>query len=126
MSYQARLLAPEEWPRLAGTELAFLADPSTPIRQAQVVVVEDAQGAIIGTWALLPVWHVEGLWVDAAHRGTGSVLRRLVHAMRGMAHAHGVTTIVTTAIDPTVRTLLSHVHATPIPGEQYVMSVEAS
>lgn len=73
-----RVLPPEEWPRLQGTELETVW-PTLPQDEARIVVVEDA-GQIIGCWAAFRAVHVEGVWIHPDHRGKVGV--RLWRAMR--------------------------------------------
>jgi len=80
-----RVLPRDEWPRLDGT-LLEATWPHLP-DEARVVVVEDADGQIIGCSALFPVWHQEGTWVEPFHRGRVSVNRALLKAMREQLHA---------------------------------------
>ncbi len=115
----SRVLPFEEWSKLAGTELADLATHPTRF-QAHVLVVE-AGDAIIGTWMVLPVWHVEGLWVHPDYRGKASVGRRLWTGMRRLVTALGGQAAMTAAIDPTVEAMLQTAHAQPLPGRAYLL-----
>lgn len=114
-----RILPPDEWPRLAGTEAdqvwAHL-DPST----AQVLVVED-DGVIVGCWILMQMYHVECLWVSPDHRQQGAVQRRLWTGMQRQAEAVGATVVQTAAVSDQVRDLLDHVRAQKIPGDAYAL-----
>jgi hypothetical protein len=121
--YQARILPPDDWPRLAGTELEQvwpLLDPTGAI----VVVVEDAAGMIIGCWSLIPYLHAEGVWVHPAHRQRAAVAKRLIHATVNAARATGATSVMTTALTPAVAQLLTHhLGAIRLPGEMYAFGV---
>lgn len=113
----SRILPPSEYDRLADTYLA-------PLRgcfpaQTSVIVVEDG-AQIVGTWALMLVPHVEGVWVHPAHAGKAAVVRHLVTAMRREARAWGVSRLVTAAVDDRVRDLLAHLGAEQLPGDHYV------
>jgi len=116
-----RLLPPEEWPRLVGTEAETIW-PMLDSARTQVLVVEDA-GAIIGCWVLMNVMHAECLWIAASHRGKSSVARRLWTGMQRLAEIWGVSTIATAAVTDDVRSLLQHVKATRIPGDHYSMRI---
>lgn len=118
-----RLLPQAEWSRLDGTALACLAGQE--VVSGEVVVVEDAKGAIVGCWSLLPLFHAEGLWVAPAHRGKVGVVRHLKRSMRRLADTHRLPVIVTGAMTPEVHVLLTHLHATALPGVQYLIPVEA-
>lgn len=116
-----RMLPPEEWPRLEGTE-AETVWPLLDPERAQVLVVED-NGAIVGCWVLMSVVHAECLWIAEAHRGKTSVARRLWIGMQRAAQALGVPIVATAALSDEVRDLLDHVGATKVPGDHYAMKV---
>jgi N-acetylglutamate synthase-like GNAT family acetyltransferase len=116
-----RLLPPEEWARLAGTELdgVWANLPAS----ARVVVVEDEEGRIVGCWSLFSVLHVEGVWIAPEHRGRSAVARRLLVGMRHQARDMGASGVCTAAVSDDVRALLDHLGAARVPGDHYVMSV---
>jgi hypothetical protein len=116
----ARILPPEEWPRLVGTEAELVWPHLSP--EARVVVVE-RDAAIIGCHVLIPYWHVECLWIAPALRGRGTVAGRLWAAVQRVAWDLGIRVVLTAAVDDRVRTLLAHVGATPLPGEAYAVPV---
>jgi hypothetical protein len=116
----ARVLPPAEWSRLAGTELEGVALPS----HAQVIVVEDDAGTIVGCWSCVPVVHVEGVWIAPAYRGTTTVARHLWRAMgQTLRSVFDTRAAVTGAVSPDVQRLLQK-RATPLPGAHYVLSWE--
>ncbi len=117
-----RLLPPEEWHRLVGTEAEALV-PSLRPTHAGVVVVEDADGVIVGTWTLLRVVHAECVWVHPAHRGRGSVAARLLRGMSSLARAWGVDRVVTGACEPAVEALILKLGGQALPGRQFVVSL---
>lgn len=116
-----RLLPPEDWAKLAETECGPLW-ASLPA-QSQVLVVEDADGAIVGSWILLPVWHAEALWIAPAHRQQASVGRRLWRGLWKRCRELGIAAVVTAAAeqDATVQGLLEKVQASRIDGHAYIM-----
>lgn len=116
----ARVLPCEEWHRLARTELASVARDAPG---AEVVVVE-RDGAIVGCWALLLAWHVEGLWIAPADRGHASVARRLWRAMRALVATREASHVFTVADSKAVLALLDRVGAKRVPGDSYVFSFE--
>ncbi len=120
--YASRVLPPEEWPRLNGTELEALWPKLDPGR-ARVVVVE-RDGAIVGAWGLVPIVHVEGAWIAPECRGRAGVARRLYAAMQAAARAMGAPFVWTGAESDGVRRLIAHVNGYRIPYESYVMPVE--
>lgn len=117
-----RQLPSDEWDRLAGTELDAVwarLDPDW----ATVLVVE-ADGQIVGCWALLTIRHVEGLWIHPAHRGKGRVAARLWAGMRRLVQQTGSDAVVTAAMSGDVEALLRHQGATPLPGSHWVLSMK--
>ena len=115
-----RCLPPEEWPRLAGTELEAVWPHLRPAHQATVLVVEDGE-AIVGCWLLLTLAHCEGVWVAPTHRGKGSVARRLLAAMRREVQQRGFATVLTGAMTPDVERIIRGLGGHPLPGAQYVL-----
>jgi hypothetical protein len=87
MNYLVRLLPPEEYQRLVGTEAEAVCH-DLPL-DAKVVVVEDA-GRIVGCWTLLPIWHGEWAWIHPDYRKNGAVMRRLWGGLHGLARFLGV------------------------------------
>lgn len=120
---RARLLLRSEWARLEGTELAAVVAAAGDGDDLRIVVVEDDAGALVGAWALFPVWHVEGLWVAAEHRGRGAVARRLLDGMRHLWRMVGARAVVTASCSEDVTQLLKHVGASALPGTHYVLKV---
>lgn len=121
--YRARVLPADEWGRLAHTELGPVA-ALLPRDRAQVIVVEDDAGAIVGCWGLVWALHAEGVWIDPAHRGRAGIARRLLDATLDAASAQGARTIVTGALTPGVERLLTrHLGATRLPGSHFVFGV---
>ena len=74
-----RILPPEEYSRLAGTEAATVWPQLTAA--ARVVVVEQ-DGQILGCHILQPVLHAECLWIHPDHRGKTSAPGRLWRAVQ--------------------------------------------
>lgn len=121
----SRVLPPHEWPRLACTELEAVYPHLDP-DQADVVVVEDEQGRLVACWALLRVFHVEGLWVAPEHRGRGRAGIRLFDAMRRLCGRVGARRVFTGAISDDVKRLIDHVHGVPLKGEHFVIPIEGA
>lgn len=117
----SRILPPDEWHKLDGTEAGLIRAALIPDR-TRVLVVED-HGAIVGTWVLMDVVHAECLWIAPAFRKRTSVQRRLWTAMQRTARALGVRAVATAAVSDDVRNLLEHVGATKVPGDHYAMRI---
>jgi hypothetical protein len=114
----ARELPRREWHRLPdGCELASLA--ATLPESVQIVVVEDADGRIVGAWSAMFVAHVEGVWIDEAHRARGAVARRLLQGMRSVLLNQGVSAALTGG-DQAIVELLEKLGAQPLPFPLYV------
>jgi N-acetylglutamate synthase-like GNAT family acetyltransferase len=114
----SRLLPPAEWPKLAGTYLEPLWPLLKPESCSVIVVEED--GAIIGTWALMSVFHVEGFSAK-----NGLVIRKLLKAMKVEAEKQGITTVVTASTSPVIADFLTRMdpHTVPIEGTGYVWTL---
>lgn len=117
-----RLLPPEEWDRLVGTE-ADAVRPYLATLGARPLVVED-ETRIVGCWVLLPMWHAECLWIAPSHRTKASVGRRLLRGLWTAAAAMGIERIWTSAGSDDVRQLLTRYGAQAMPGDHFVMGMK--
>ena len=120
---RSRLLPPEDWGRLGGTELASVVDRLNP-ETTQVLVVETSEGAIVGCWALLTILHAEGIWIDPAYRRTGAVARRLLRAMRVAVTNTGAGSVVTGSCADGITDLLQRLGAKPVPYQEFVLPMD--
>ncbi len=115
-----RILPRDEWAaRLAGTNLGSVSLPA----QSIVYVVEDGD-SLAGCWAVIPVWHAEGIEIMPPYRQRGVVLRRL---LRGLAHVGaylGITSVWTQADTDDVAKLIEKNHGSQIRGRVYSMPVK--
>lgn len=118
-----RILPPAEYGRLEGTELEAIA-PILPAGSA-VVVVEDGD-RIVACWALLPLVHVEGCWIDPAYRGNPRVAARLLRGMTDTAAALGARTVLTAALTPEVEGLIGKLGGEALPGRHFVVNVDCA
>jgi hypothetical protein len=120
-----RELSRLEWPRLigVGAEIA----PALPYlpTDTRIVVVEDAHGEIIGSWAGIRYMHCEGLWTADAHRKRGAVAGHLIAGMRTVARTWGTDVALTAAVSDDVRQLIERFGGTPLPGEHFVIPIGA-
>lgn len=121
MSLKTRLLPPDEWGRLDGTELETVYPYLDRVR-AHVIVVEE-QDHIVGCWALFPLTHAEGVWIAPEHRKKTAVARQLLRAMRATARAMGSQAVNTAALSDDVREMLSALGAVPLPGTHYALGL---
>lgn len=115
-----RVLPPDEWHKLAGTE----AEQAWPhlTASSQVLVVEH-EDQIVGCWVLMPVLHVECFYIAPEHRKRASVGRRLLAGMARLVRLAGGSRVWTAAMSDDVRGLLDHIGATKVPGDHYVFSL---
>lgn len=117
------MLPPSEWPRLAGTEAETVWPLLTPERTSVVVVEQGDQ--VVGCHVLVWVLHCECVWIHPAHRGKGSVARRLWAAVERTARdVWRSRTVLTTVTTESVRRLVAHLGGVPVPGDQYVITVK--
>lgn len=116
-----RILPPDEWPKLAGTELEAIW-PVLDRERARVIVVEH-DGAIVGVWAGFPLWHAEGVYVAPAHRGRAAVARLLLSGMTALAQAEGYHSVVTASVQPAIDSLLERHGAVHLDGRHYALPV---
>lgn len=114
-----RLLPPEEWPRLCGTELEHVW-PLLNDEDARVMVVED-DGQIVACWSAIRYWHLEGVWVHPSRRGRMSVARHLMGLMRQTMRALGVRAAMTGAMSDDVVRLIAHLGGTELPGRHFAV-----
>jgi len=116
----ARVLSPEEYPRLVGTECEALW-PQLP-ESARVLVVED-NGCIVATWTLLQMVHAECIWIAPTHRGSFGVVRRLLGKMRETAAEWGVSKVITGSLSPYVSNLIRRIGGVPVQGESFLLPI---
>lgn len=117
-----RILPPDEWPRLEGTEAEQVWPLLNPATTRIVVVEQD--GAIVGCQVLMAVTHAECLWIHPDHRRRASVGRRLISAVHHAAAELGLAALATSALDDGVRRLLVRLGARVLPGTHYMIDVK--
>lgn len=115
-----RILPPEEWSSLAGTELERVATEVMNRDGVSVIVVED-EGEIIGCWALMTVAHVEGLWIAPTHRRRGGVFRKLWRAMCQLTLDRGIGSVFTHGATADMRTWIQAFGGERMTGEGFVL-----
>ncbi len=119
-----RLLPVEEWPRLleapdspfaratAEAGMPVLPDP----HYAMVLVEENRQGEIVGTWMITSVMLLEGLWRREDVRGEVTGARHLLFGMLGLLKDREIKTAITVIQDDLVAELAQKVGFQPLPG----------
>jgi hypothetical protein len=119
MSLVTRELPPNEWCRLAGTDLRDVWQKLSP-ESARIVVVEDA-GQIVGHCTVLSWVHLEGLGIAPTHRRTGLVWRRLMRAVADIGREVGVGAMVAGTDSDAMTDYLRRLGGTALPATFYVM-----
>lgn len=119
----SRILPPEEWDRLSDTDIPNIL-PHVGPTDMHIVVVED-EGRIVGCWALMPMLHLEGLWIAPEYRGRSSVARRLLKATWAEVKRLAPRWVMTGCCDDTVRRLLTrHMNAAKVPSDSYLIAMQ--
>ncbi len=108
-----RELPAEEWSRLSGTALWPLI-ALRPNDIIAIVVVEDAEGVIVGQWALASFVHAEGVEIRADHRKASAVPKLLLSGMNKAIAVRGFDSVLTGADTPEVGRLLEKIGAVPV------------
>lgn len=116
-----RILPRDEYDRLIGTYLEPLID-ALPA-DTDVIVVEDADGEIVGCSSLFRRDHVEGTWIAEAHRDSPKVFWSLFQGIRTTAKRRGSERILTASMDERMSEFLTRMHAEMLPGTHWVWPV---
>lgn len=117
----SRVLPPEEWPRLVGTE-AETVWPHLNAAASRIVVVERGT-EIVGCEILVWVLHAECLWVHPALRGRSSVVRHLWPAIQQTVRDMGAAVFATASCSAHVTRLLRKLGGVPLLGDHYSVRV---
>ena len=123
---RTRILPAEEWAKLHVTELPELLHYINPAN-ADVVVVEDEDGKLVGSLAVLRVTHFEGVWVAPEYRGR-YVLANLLNKAEAIAEDRGETWVLGAAKDDDklMDDLIRRRGGVPLPLRVYTMPVGVS
>ncbi len=116
-----RILPREEWPRLNGTEAEKIWPQLNPAH-GHFVVIEDGD-EIVGCCLFVSVLHCECLWIHPAHRGKGSVARRLWAAIQATGRRLGARAVMGGARSREMHRLMAHVKAEPIHAAHYMVPI---
>lgn len=117
---KARVLPPEEWDRLAQSELPALLALTHP-RDVDVVGIESG-GELAACIAVLKITHFEGVWVDPRFRGNPGVMRSLLREAYAIPEARGEHWAIGGAATPDMRGYLSRIGA-PLQADYYAIKV---
>lgn len=116
-----RLLPPEDWSRLDGTESAEMLQFCDPVA-TRVIVVEDGS-EIVGAWVLSQHMHVDGLWIAPDYRKQPSVARPLMRAMQRLSRRLGALVVVATVRDDRTKVMAERLGGRPLQGTTYLIPV---
>lgn len=117
------MLQLEEWERIR--PLGF--PPPLPCAgPAEVVVIEDDAGAVIGSLGVMAVTHIEGAQIVPEHRGDAGVMRALLDRAGEVARARGETWVMAGAADDdeAMRGYLGRLDGNEIPARFFAVAVE--
>ncbi len=117
-----RILPVEEWPRLVGTEVECVWPLLNPA-QTQILVIED-EGEIVGTLAMVSIWHAECVWIHPDYRKGYGVMRRLINGMWDTARRVGARRLWSGSLSDTTSQILNRLGATEIPGKSFTFPVK--
>ena len=118
---QGRELPAEEWGRIAAAGLPLA--QAMPHPDAGAVVVVELDGQIVATWAAMSTIHLEGCYIDPAHRRSPGVVKALVRAMFQALQARGIPEVLTITQDDGVAALAEKLGGQPVPGQLWILKV---
>ena len=116
-----RILPRSEYRRLVGTYLEPLIDALPD--DAEVVIVEDADGQIVGCSSIFARDHVEGTWIAEGHRNAPGVFWSLLQGIKQTAKRRGSARILTASMDDRMTAFLHRMHASELPGTHFVWPI---
>lgn len=123
MTLTSRVLPRDEWGKLDACPEAAAIWRHLVDSQAEMVVVENDAGAIVGHFVLVPVLHAHGLWVDERYRHVG-VFRALFAAVSKRVRVLGRDSVWTCADTDVVRGLWGRMGAIRLPCDTYVLPMQ--
>ena len=119
----ARILPPEEWHRLTEGETA----PLIPILRPDmddVLVVEDADGRIVRSWAVIETLNLHGAWAHPAVIGHTQSIFAMLREMKALAREKGHRRVQTGALTNEIAELCEALKGEELPGRHFVLNVE--
>jgi hypothetical protein len=115
-----------EWPRLQALGHPIFAERLPDPRATQILVAEDAEGAIIGYALAYQCVHLEPIWVQEEYRRKPGVVRRLWKGAAQMLQRAGITwAFATIAIQdaPSNQALAQHLGFTRLAADLYFLEI---
>ncbi len=121
----ARILRPEEWPRVEEQSGLSALLPFVEPERTAVVVVEDGGGEIVASVAVLQVTHFEGLWIKPEARGNAGVFRALIRLAYALPRVRGEHWVFGAAdqTDGKMDMLCRRLGGKPLPVEFYALPI---
>lgn len=119
-SMSSRELPEEEFARLQG--LGFFADYPIPPGYRMRVWVVEYEGAIVGYWCLLAVYHTEPIWIAPTTRNT-QVLRELMGGMVALLRAEQCSGALAIIDSPELEQMAQAFGYQPVPGTIYKLEI---
>lgn len=117
--YQARILPPDEFHKLQGLPLYDTVAGTGSL----VIVVEDPEGTIVGTWAALWTLHLEGLYVRPESRHIAPVAIRLYDTMFQTLQQLDIQQVLTVTQDDIVGGMTEKIGGQKVAGDLWVIPV---
>lgn len=114
-----RVLPVEEWGKLEVTGLPSIASDFDP--GALVPLVVEEGGEIVATTTLVPVVHLESLWIREDKRNA-AVVRQLMNGISGMCKESGVRVVMAQTNRENVEMILARMGRF-LPVSSYVLRV---
>lgn len=121
-AYRARVLPVEEWERLRA--LPFGKEGLPDPQLAMIVVVENADGQIVGTWAAQTMVMLDGLWKDPEAAKEAPVAPLLLRTMKDLLREREIVTSFTLISDPQVMVLAVKAGFTRASGDLWMLQLD--
>lgn len=115
-----RVLHPSEYEKLENFSVSQISN-SLPIG-ARVIVVEH-EGKVVGTWSLIPYYHLECMEVVEAHRGKGKVARKLLSFMFSLLASLKLEAVITSCIDEVTEGMIKKLGGSELPGKHFALGI---
>ncbi len=117
MAYTYRELTPDEWCKVPAE--APGREVYTP-ENSRILAAFDGD-EVVATWVVVPLVHLEPLYIAPAHRKSPTILRRLAENMKRMLIHYGVGQVYTVALNktPELQRFALWFGAEQIPGKLY-------
>jgi hypothetical protein len=119
----ARVLPPNEWQKIRGTELPAVIDDA-PTDDVEVIVVEDDAGELVAGVSRVRITHLEGLWVRPDYRGNAGVWRRLIQVALKTPSRWNDSWVMAGSASDQMRRLLNRLGGVTVPMDTYLLKTQ--